>query len=445
MNRIGLVGINWQRGGPEALARLTIPLEERARRLPEIAAAVEAEELCYLATCNRVEIAFVARGGVPLAALRPRLFAALAGRGPDPGEAERTLMAWGEEGACEHLFLVAAGLDSARPGETEIAGQLRTAYQQAKDLGLIGARLTIVLEEALRVAAIVHEVTAVNAGHVSLAGVAIEQVKERLARTPGTVALVGVSPMTIRCGRGLAGDGVPLVLVNRTVERARELAAELSAEIRALADFREQPEPVEALILATGAAGAVLDRAALERLAARAPSGEPPLVIDMAVPPDIDPAAADAAGIPRIGMKDILAIVETTRRERLFELADARLLVDEALLELRRKLTDRTLSPLLGALQQRYRRTAIEGVERLFRRELTGLGPAEREAVTRWAETLARRFAHIPSLGLRSLAYDAGPAAVEAFLAGLDAGLAEELRRAAGRGPAIALPEEETP
>ncbi|MBP7149523.1 MAG: hypothetical protein KBD01_18500 [Acidobacteria bacterium] len=439
MDRIGVVGIPWRRGGAEALARLTIPVEERAERLPRIAREIGAPELVYIATCNRVEIAFAADGGTPMSAYRPRLFAALEGRPARPGEAERALLAWAGEGAAEHLFVVAAGLDSARAGETEIAGQVRQALETSRDLGLLGPRLELVLDEALKVAARVHRSTGVNEGPVSLAGIAIDHVKDRLARTPGPVALVGVSPMTVRCGRALAGAGWPLVVVNRTLARAEELAAETGGRAVALEEFRRRPEAVEAVVLATAAPDPVLGRPELERLAARAPSGEPPLLVDLAVPPDVAPADAAAAGLQRIGMKEVLAEAEANRGERLVELADARAMVDEALLELRRRLAERVLAPLLGALQRRYRQTAIEGVERLLSRELKGLGETEREAVRRWAETLARRFAHIPSLGLRGLACEGGLSAVETFLAGLDEALARELRDAA-EGTTLIVP-----
>ena len=114
MDRIGLVGLSWRRGGPEALTRFTLPAAERAEGVRQLARAAGVSELVYLATCNRVEVLFAGDGTTPLAAYRPRLFEALAGRRPSPGEAERTLLAWAGEGAVEHLFLVAVGLDSAR-------------------------------------------------------------------------------------------------------------------------------------------------------------------------------------------------------------------------------------------------------------------------------------------------------------------------------------------
>ncbi len=446
MDRIGVVGISWTRGGAEALARFTTPLEERPARTADLARRIDAHEMVYLATCNRVEVAFVGDGRSSIGAYRPRVFAALAGCEPAPGEAERTFRAWAGEGAVEHLFLVAAGLDSARPGETEIAGQLRTAVDLSRSLGLVGTRLELVLEEALRVAGRIHRSPAVGEGKVSLAEIALDHVRARLARTPGAVALVGVSPMTVRCAKGLAGHARRIVVVNRTLRRAQEMAEQVDGEARSLDAFRDAPDTVEAVVSATGAPEAVLSRATLERLAARAPSGEPPLLVDMAVPPDIAPADAEAAGLARLGMDEIIREAEENRRERIIELADARALVDEALADLRRRLADRLLAPVIASLQKRYQKTALEGVERLFRRELTALGEPEQAAVRRWAETLARRFAHIPSLGLRSLAEELGGGAVEAFLQGLEEELARELRTASqGAAGGFSAPEEDQP
>jgi len=246
------------------------------------------------------------------------------------------------------------------------------------------------------------------------------------------VALVGVSAMTERVGSELAALRVPVFVVNRTLARAEELAARLpGAAARALDAFRAAPDAVEALVTATSAAAPVLDRAALERLAARAPSGRPPLVVDLGVPPDVAPEDARAMGLERIGMDALTARAAATRDARAASARDARLLVDEALERWRRARTERALAPLLTALQRHYQDTARTGLARLFGRELRGLGEPERDAVSRWAEALARRFAHLPAAGLRELAADHGPEALGAFFRRADDALAQALAQAA--------------
>ena len=112
---------------------------------------------------------------------------------------------------------------------------------------------------------------------------------------------------------------------------------------------------------------------------------------------------------------------------------------NEALSELHTRFAERYYGPLFGALQQRYRRTAEEGVKRLLNKELKGLGSEERTAIAAWTEVLARRFAHIPCLGLRGLLHAGPEGSIEAFLSGLEPEFADELRAAldkAGQGNA---------
>ncbi len=427
MERISLVGTTWRTGGQDVLDRSTVPDAARDEALPRIARALGSNELLYLATCHRVEVAFVAEEPAAVASARRALWSAL-GLPPSCGDAEHHFRAWSGEGAVEHLFMVAAGLDSARVGETEIAGQVRRALDRSASLGLLGPRLKRAGEEALRLARRIHRTTRVGEGALSLASIALDHVRDRLDGRGGAVALIGVSPMTRRCAFDLAADGVPFVVVNRTFDRAASLCADVRAgAARPLDEFRERPDPVEAVVLATNAPGPVLGRAALERLAGLAPSGAPPLLVDLGVPANVAPADAAAAGLPRIGMNEIADETARTRDGRLRESADARVLVDEALAAFRRDAAERTLEPLIAALHRRYRHTADEGVERLLKR-LSQLAPSDEAVLCEWARTLAARFAHIPCRGLRNLAAEWGTDPVGTFFRDVDERLLGEVR-----------------
>lgn len=434
MDRIGLAGIRWHEGASDDLARFTIPIDERATVLANVRESVGARELVYLATCNRVEIVFVADDDTPLPEYRPRLYEALTGRRPTNGDAERTLKLWAGEGAVEHLFLVVCGLDSSLVGETEILGQVRGAYDFSRSIGLIGPRTEWLFEEAFKVSRRVRRSTSLGGGKLSLSEIALDHVRDRLRNTPGAVGVVGVSPMTQRCAEALAARRVPVFVFNRSLEHAEELAQSVGGTARALSDLGDGNDALEALVFATGSSEPVVGLAELEKLAVRSRSGRPPLIIDLANPPDVEPAHAEAAGLARIGIEEVLHEAEEHRDQRLVQAVDARTLVDRALRDLARNMSVAALAPVFAALQRRYRQTAIEGVERLFRKDLAGLCDAERVAVQRWAEALARRLAHVPTAGLRAVAKDSGFRAVEQFLAAADARLAEELRSLAGDG-----------
>jgi glutamyl-tRNA reductase len=443
LEHLGLVGVSWRQDGSEALAEFALNQDRADGQLKDFAQRLHLSELAYLATCNRVELIFARSERTPAQDLRRDAFELLTGRSAVSGEAERRLRAWQGEGAAEHLFLTAAGLDSACVGETEIVGQVRFCQERALNLGLCGPSLGLVFEEALRIAGRVRGGTKVGAGRVSLAEIAVQKLRERIARTPGRVALVGVSPMTERAAVSLAQAGLDFIVANRSVEKAGVLAARHRAQHVSLDAFRREPPAVEAVLTATGAAEPVLGQAALERLAARTPSGQPPLIVDLAVPPDVDPDVCERLAIERVGMDEIVGEADRNRTARLLEAAPAREQVDAALDQLQDRFTERYYGPLFGALQQRYRRTAEEGIKRLLKKELKGLGETERAAIEIWTEVLARRFAHIPCLGLRGLLHDGPDGALEAFLGGLEPEFAAELRAAlSGAAPNVAAKDE---
>ena len=438
MDDLGVIGLSWRQGGPDALARFTLDREDEGARLVALRDALGVEELVYLATCNRVELYFrLPDSRTPMAPLRARAFEVLTGAAPEPGEAERSMRAWAGEGAAEHLFLVAAGLDSAKVGETEINGQLRRALDTALDLELVparGARLEELVEEALKLARRIRREAHLDQGHTSLAEIALDAIRARVARardagSPGTVLLVGVSPMNERCAKGLRDAGIPIAIANRSLDNAQAFAG-ADEPVLAIGDLAAAPPAIEAIVCATAAPEPVLGVEALSALADATPSGEPPLVVDFAVPPDVDPAVARSLGIERLGMDGILATAEATRAKRLEEAAVAREAIDEALERLRRRLGDEHVAPFVSALQRRYRTVARQGAEHLVDTRLKDLDAAGRQAVIAFAEKLAGRFAHLPSTGLRGVSRAAGPAAVDAFLAHADRELAKEFERA---------------
>lgn len=416
MERIGLVGANSRTKSAELVASLTLPKSERIDRLPALAAEIGVTELVYIGTCNRVEVAFQGDGRTDVGEYRRRVFRALLRRPPAAGEAERSLSAWYGEGAVEHLFLVAAGLDSARLGEREIHHQVREALEMARRAGVSGTLLDHVLTKALNAAGQARRRGPDGDEPASLADIAVEHLLDRLHETPGAVAIVGVSPMTRHCAAQLARAASGLLVVNRTRETGEALALKLGGEYRSLDAFREQPDEVEALLVSTGSPEILFDRPQLERLAARTPSCEPPLVVDMSVPPNTDRTAAEAVGVHLIDMNEILGEASADRDQRLAELAPARQRIDESLARLRKSMAERSISPVIARLHQRYRETAVEGVNRLLDKELAGLDEADHEVVRRWAEVLARRFAHVPIKGLREIASEHGMPVVKTFL-----------------------------
>ena len=418
MHQIGVVGLSYRHAAVEEVARFAVPRAEVPARLPELRALLKASEILYVGTCNRVEVLYSTEHGIPAGDLRAEVFRILTGRTPEPGEAARILRAWAGEAAVEHVLLVACGLDSAQTGEHEIAAQLRGAWEDSRAAHTCGPILDRLMGEALGMARRMRQLSA-GMRAPSLAELAADRVRQHLAAEGGNVALLGVSPMTRRCAAILHAARVPLVIVNRTLEAAQELAASVSGEALALEDFRLQPPPLRALVLAAGGSGALLDAAALARLKAVAPHAA--LLVDFGVPPNVDPETARHAGIARVGMRELIEAAQGRRLAELVRLAPVRAAIDERLTRLRTELAVRAIGPRLARLRETFEQIVAAEVARALRGELRTLDAREREQLERIGATLAHRLAHLPLAGLRAAAVHAGSDAVEAFFEGVHA------------------------
>src|SRR5579862_7713241 len=223
MHQIGVVGLSYRHAGVDEVARFAVPRTEVPARLPALRSLLRAAEIVYVGTCNRVEVVYATDDGAAAGDARQEVFRVLTGREPVPGEAARILRAWTGEAAVEHLLMLACGLDSAQTGEHEIAAQLRGAWEESRAARTCGPLLDRLVGEALGMARRVRRMTA-RVRTPSLGDLAAERVLAHLHGAPGVTALLGVSPMTRRCAGILHRAGAPLVIVNRTVASARELA-----------------------------------------------------------------------------------------------------------------------------------------------------------------------------------------------------------------------------
>ena len=414
MHQIGVVGLSYRHAGIDEVARLSIPKADLEARLRSLRAALGVSELLYLGTCNRIELLFAVPDGEPAGDLREPALEHLSGRLPQPGQATRLLRAWVGESALEHVLLLACGLDSAQAGEREIAAQLRASWEAARAAGTSGPLLDRLVGEALAMANRVRRLQAGNAP--SLADLAAARVLAHLSGRPEAVALIGVSPMTRRCGLALHRAGVPLLIVNRSLAPATELAASVSGRAMPLEQFRAQPPAVAALVLAAGGSDPVLDSRALQLLAA-AHSGRsnPPLAIDFGVPPNLDPEEARGAGIVRIGMDELVQEVQERRVTELLRLAPVRAAIDERMASLRDEMATRAIGPQLAELRDTFERIAADELGRALTAELRSLTEPQRAAIEHLTSRLARRLAHLPIAGMRAAAAHAGPEAIDAF------------------------------
>lgn len=312
------------------LSHRTAPVEVRERlafadadvpaALAQLRAAGALTEAVILSTCNRVEV-YAATDGDPAAALAA-LREFLRTNRHYPGTLGAELYALQEPQSLEHLFRVVSGLDSMVLGETEIAGQAKKAYDLALRAGATGRQLNRAFQRAFNVAKQLRSETQIQRGSVSVASVAVDLAERIFATlTRCTVMILGAGDTGEKAAKALRSRGPPrLVVANRSFERAAALAAELGGRAVPIEDWPRELAAVDILISSTAASGYVLDRTRLEpALVLR--HGRPLLLMDLAVPRDIDPAVNLLEGVFLYDIDDLQGIAEEALRQRQVEIA----------------------------------------------------------------------------------------------------------------------------
>jgi glutamyl-tRNA reductase len=299
-----------------------------------------AGEAVILSTCNRVEIYAVSP--LPPAKAFSEIKDFLVRNGGVADEANTSsapaeIYTLAEPQSLLHLFKVACGLDSMVLGETEILGQLKSAYQLAHAHKHTGAKLNKAFQRAFNVAKHVRTHTNIQRGSVSVASVAVElaeKIFSSIAERPTLV--IGTGETSEKVARALFSRGVKNIIVaGRSVEKAQALAKEFGGRAVPFENWAMEFEKIDIAISSTSAPHHILDRAKLEPLM-KLRKQRPLLLIDIAVPRDIDPAVNFLDNVYLYNIDDLQAIADDYLKQRKEEMAQCELIIDEkvnALLE----------------------------------------------------------------------------------------------------------------
>ncbi len=419
MRYLGMIGTTFRRAGQDDLTRYSCADPEAMRALH---AACDFEESVYVNTCNRVEVMFVGRPGVSVAQYRERLYQHFH---PPTGDAQvlqegrrqaaRLFHGYEGEGAAERLFVVSASLDAMNPGDAQVLGQVKDALKAAQQAGLAGPTLATVFEEAFAAAKKVRHLTKLGEGNVSVVSLLRHLIEARLQGPQPKLVVIGAGDMAHQCGLTFGRrPELTLVFANRTLARAQELAQQYGGEALALEAFVAAPGRLDVLVTATAAPTRLFGAAFFARVQAPLPH-----IFDLAVQRDVDVDAAATAGAKVFDLDAIRHIAEHNRRERQSEMGAARAVVDEALESYRRKVVEREMGPVVRVLRDAYEKAMNEELGTLMKVLEKNAAAPQAETLHLWARSLVNRLAHVPTVGLKQLAFTHGVDAVEAFLEGV--------------------------
>jgi glutamyl-tRNA reductase len=401
-----VIGLSHQTAPLEVRERLAVIPAEVETRLQELVRLPGVVEAALLSTCNRVEL-YVAsaetRGA--LGVLRGHLHAALAAGEAllERADLDRHLYERVGREAIHHLFRVASSLDSLVVGEPQILGQLKDAFDVALKARTVGRVLGFVFPRAFRVARKVRRDTAIARQPVSVSSVAVELARQVWSGFEGRrVLLVGAGKMSDLAARALRASGASVTVTNRTAARAQELAARLGCDSAPFEDLEGSLGKADIVITSTGARTPVLGLALLERVQ-KARRRRPLVLIDIAVPRDVDPTVDAIEGIIRWDIDNLQKVVSQNLEDRRQEADRAEALVEEELGRCLAAHRGHTVGPTITALRARYLGVARGEAEKTLA-GLAGCDERTRRALTALAESIVAKLLHPPQVAIKKAA-----------------------------------------
>jgi glutamyl-tRNA reductase len=390
-----LIGTSHRLAPVEVRERVAVDADGAASLGARLAA--DGEAVC-LSTCNRTEIYLAASDRDEADGRATELLAELAG--VDRRELEPYLYRLEHEAAAVHLFRVAAGLDSLVPGEGEILGQVRTAYER----GTVGPLLDRLFRDALHTGKKVRTVTAIAESPGTTSSAAAALAAQVFGDLDGSrIAIVGAGKVGKLAARRLIKRGAELSYVaNRTPTRGKLLADELGGTTIPLDRIAEAVESADILVSSTSSAEPVLTKNDVSRVQ---PSrkGRPLLLIDLAVPRDLDPAINDLPDCYLYDIDDLEAVVQETLAGREAEFAKAEAIAVAEAARFRDWLAAREVVPTIASIRER--------AEQIRRGELAKasgwlaeLPERERAAVDSLTSQIVNKLLHEPIVRLKEAA-----------------------------------------
>ena len=392
-----VIGLNHRTASLDLLERLTVDGQRLPKALHDLASKDNLSEAVVLSTCNRIEVYAVAEryhGGfhdvrdflAEMAFLAPEDFA-------------DHLYVLHDDEAASHLFEVAAGLDSAVVGEHEILGQVVAAWDVAREEGTSGPTLNLLFRHAIEVGKRVRTDTGIGRGITSVSHAAVALAADRLGSLHGRrVLVVGAGEMGEGMAVALADAGAAEVLVaNRTAETAAEVAGRVGGRPLPLGELAGHLVDVDVLLTSTGAQSLIIEHGQVATIVERR-AGRPLLIIDIAVPRDVDPSAGSLPGVTLLDMEALSAFVDSSAAARQRETEPARQLVAEAVERYSTEATAREVAPVVAALRERAESVRATEVERLR------LADAERAAIDAATRAIVAKLLHEPTVRLKDAA-----------------------------------------
>jgi glutamyl-tRNA reductase len=398
------IGVSHKTAPVEVRERLALPDARAQQFIRELRGSADVREAVAISTCNRTELYLVV--GEPVEAESAVLSMLASQAGIRPTELAASIYAHRNCDAARHLFRVTAGLESMVVGEAEIQGQVKRAYDSAVSHEAVGPLNHRLFKAALQTGKRVRAETAISERQLSLPAVAVALAREQLGSLEGrSVVVVGTGETSELTARALADSGAHTIFVaSRRRDRAISLARRYGGESVSFDELPGALERGDIVVAATASPHLLLEAGELEQVMSSRP-GRPLLLIDLAVPRDIDSACGQLAGVSLYDIDDLEAVVARNRRVRQAEARKAEGIVEQEIQRFAAWLGSLEVLPTLAALRAWADEIAEQVVaENAGRWEAASDRDLER--VQAIARTIVTRMLHEPTLRMKELRDD---------------------------------------
>jgi glutamyl-tRNA reductase len=407
-SEIFVVGLSWRSASVSVREKLAFHDDEIQECLSQLTKRDFVDEAVILSTCNRVEIYGCTSKSAPASAVSQaaaEVRAFLASSRHYPAEKlSDVLYERVEADAVRHIFQVASALDSMVLGESQILGQLKSAFGTASSEGKVGPVLGRCMERAFGVAKRVRTETGISRGAANVSSVAVELAKRVFGDLNGkSVLVVGAGKMSALAARHLRADGAAKICVtNRSPEKAERLAAEIDGIARPWDELELEIAKADVVITSTGAREPVLTKKLMKKAMKRR-RYRSCFVMDIAVPRDVESSVGKLEGVYLFDIDDLERLVAENLKERSREAESAIELVESEVVTFETWMRQQHVVPTIRALREHFHEVAMAEAEKsLAMLEKASDEDDRADAVRRLAKSIANKLLHGPMSALKS-------------------------------------------
>lgn len=402
MNKIKILAFTHKATDINDIGKLHIDAKQLQVRLQYLKEKANLDELLYLSTCNRVEFIFSNNQTINKSFLI-NFFSAF---NPDWKEEEinwaiKNAQLFESEEALRHLFNVASSIDSLVVGEREIITQVRNAYEKCNEYNLTGDLIRLAIKSTVVAAKDVYTHTNIAHNSISVVSLAYRKLRELNVKQDARFLIIGSGTTNTTMAKYLKKHKFSnFTIFNRTIENAKKLAEELNSQIYTLAELKNYKKGFDIIITCTGASKTIITPAIYKSLVGKDASRK--VVIDLAIPNDLDPAILNNYDINLIAINNLQDIAKENLMAREQELIACNVIIEKNISEFKQVLKTRKVELAMSEVPKKIKEIR-ETANEVFAKELLNLNSESKEVLDKILSYMEKKYISVPMKMAKSI------------------------------------------